>query len=86
MAQVLTVASLVALAGWLGWRYSERLSERRHQPAGSAAQPALSETPYDRRTPQLSAQDFLHGATELAFGVVILGLAFFMLMWVIATG
>jgi hypothetical protein len=33
-----------------------------------------------------SARDFLFGATDLAFGVVILGLGFFMLMWVIATG
>jgi hypothetical protein len=33
-----------------------------------------------------SAREFLFGATDLAFGVVILGLGFFMLMWVIATG
>ncbi|HZR22986.1 MAG TPA: hypothetical protein VFA59_05310 [Vicinamibacterales bacterium] len=33
-----------------------------------------------------SARDFLFGAADLAFGAAILGLGFFMLMWVIATG
>jgi hypothetical protein len=40
----------------------------------------------DRRADQTSARDFITGAADLAFGVVILGLGFFMLMWVIATG
>ena len=40
----------------------------------------------DRRVYYASARDFLTGAADLAFGVVILGLGFFMLMWVIATG
>jgi hypothetical protein len=40
----------------------------------------------DRRESSASANDWLFGATNLAFGVVILGLGFFMLMWVIATG
>jgi len=40
----------------------------------------------DRRMHSSSARDFLAGATDLAFGVAILGLGFFMLMWVIATG
>jgi hypothetical protein len=40
----------------------------------------------DRRVHHTSARDFLSGAADLAFGVVILGLGFFMLMWVIATG
>jgi hypothetical protein len=40
----------------------------------------------DRRAYTPSAREFLFGATDLAFGVVILGLGFFMLMWVIATG
>lgn len=40
----------------------------------------------DRRVHSSSARDFLAGATDLAFGVAILGLGFFMLMWVIATG
>ena len=39
-----------------------------------------------RRATPASARDFLSGATDLAFGVMILGLTFFMLMWVIATG
>ena len=38
----------------------------------------------ERRT--ASAPDWLRGAANLTFGVVILGLGFFMLMWVIATG
>jgi len=33
-----------------------------------------------------SARDWLFGAANLAFGVMILGLGFFMLMWIIATG
>jgi hypothetical protein len=40
----------------------------------------------ERRVYTPSAQDWLSGATDLAAGVVILGLGFFMLMWVIATG
>jgi hypothetical protein len=40
----------------------------------------------DRRVYQASAREFLFGAGDLAFGAVILGLGFFMLMWVIATG
>lgn len=40
----------------------------------------------DRRVYRSSARDFLFGAADLAFGVVLLGLGFFMLMWVIATG
>jgi hypothetical protein len=40
----------------------------------------------DRRVYTPSARDWLYGATDLAFGVMILGLGFFMLMWVIATG
>jgi hypothetical protein len=40
----------------------------------------------DRRVYTASAREFLFGASDFAFGVVILGLGFFMLMWVIATG
>jgi len=40
----------------------------------------------ERRDYTPSASDWLYGATNLAFGMVILGLGFFMLMWVIATG
>jgi hypothetical protein len=39
----------------------------------------------DRRAYRSSARDFLYGAADLAFGVFILGLGFFMLMWMIAT-
>jgi hypothetical protein len=40
----------------------------------------------ERRGYATSATDWLSGAADMAFGVVILGLGFFMLMWVIATG
>ena len=40
----------------------------------------------DRRAQHTTANQFIAGAADLAFGVVILGLGFFMLMWVIATG
>jgi len=40
----------------------------------------------DRREYLPSARDWLFGAADLAFGVLILGLGFFMLMWMIATG
>jgi hypothetical protein len=40
----------------------------------------------DRRVYNASARDFVSGAANLAFSVLILGLGFFMLMWVIATG
>ena len=38
MAQVLTVASILAVVGLLGWRYADRLFGRRHQAAGPAGQ------------------------------------------------
>jgi len=40
----------------------------------------------ERRDYAPSAKDWLSGATDMAFGVVILGLGLFMLLWVIATG
>lgn len=40
----------------------------------------------DRRSTSISARDFLFGIGEMAFGLAILGLGFFMLMWAIATG
>jgi hypothetical protein len=88
MAQVLTVASIIALAALLGWRYGDRLFERRQPAAGPVGpdQPIGRQQQFDRRAPQASAQDFLHGAADLTFGFLILGLGFFMLMWVIATG
>ena len=83
MAQVLTVSSILALVGLLGWRYADRLFER-HQPAGSAA-PRPIERDLERPIYKASAHEFLHGAADLTVGIVILGLGFFMLMWVIAT-
>ena len=40
----------------------------------------------DRRDYPTSARDWLIVSTDMAFGVIILGLGFFMLMWVIYTG
>ena len=71
MAQILTMASLVALMGWLGWH------RRRPHPVQHA--------PIERRIYKAPANEFLRGAADLTFGFVILGLGFFMLMWVIAT-
>jgi hypothetical protein len=51
----------------------------------ASVQRHLRET-IDRRGSVCSARDFLFGASDLAFGVVILGLGVFMLMWMIATG
>jgi hypothetical protein len=51
----------------------------------ASVQKHLRET-IDRRAAVRSARDFLFGAADLAFGVVILGLGVFMLMWMIATG
>jgi hypothetical protein len=75
MAQLLTVASLLAVVGWLGRRYA--ISARRHA--------AIHRRAVERRVYKASAQDFLRGAADLTFGMVIFGLGFFMLMWVIAT-
>jgi hypothetical protein len=49
-------------------------------------QTELRETIDRRRPAPRSAREFLHGAADLAFGAMILGLGFFMLMYVIATG
>ena len=78
MAQILTVASLLALLGWMGWRFAS--SARRQQPAIPR-----QEFEVERPIYKASAQDFLRGAADLTFGMVIFGLGFFMLMWVIAT-
>jgi hypothetical protein len=87
MAQVLTVASIIALVGLLGWRYADRLFERRQPVAGPGGRDqVLERPPFERSVPKASAQDFLHGAADLTFGFLILALGFFMLMWVIATG
>jgi hypothetical protein len=49
-------------------------------------QQRLRQTIDRRRSAPVSASAFLHGAADLAFGAMILGLGFFMLMYVIATG
>lgn len=87
MAQVLTVASILVVVGLLGWRYADRIFGRRHQAAGPAGrdQP-IEPQQFDSHLYRASAQDFLHGAADLTFGFLILGLGFFMLMWLIATG
>jgi hypothetical protein len=84
MAQVLAVATILALVGLLGWHYADRLFERRQHPAGSAV-PRPVEQAVERPVYKASAHEFLHGAADLTVGIVILGLGFFMLMWVIAT-
>ncbi len=87
MAQILTVASVLALVGLLGWHFADKLFERRQEAAGPAGhEPSIKRRQFERRVYKASARDFLHGAADLTFGVVILGLGFFMLMWVIATG
>lgn len=86
MAQILTVATILAVVGLLGWHYADRIFERRRQPSASAGREAIDRQLFERGVYKASAQDFLHGAADLTFGVVILGLGFFMLMWVIATG
>jgi hypothetical protein len=50
------------------------------------AQSALRQTVDRRRPAPRSAREFLHGAADLAFGAMILGLGVFMLMYMIATG
>jgi hypothetical protein len=86
MAQILTVATILAVVGLLGWHYADRIFERRRQTAGSTGRETIDRQLFERGVYKASAQDFLHGAADLTFGVVILGLGFFMLMWVIATG
>jgi hypothetical protein len=86
MAQVLTVASILALVGF-GWFFRERFFKSLGRAAGSAGHaPASEPDQVQRAIYKASAQDFLRGSADLTFGFVILGLGFFMLMWVIATG
>ncbi len=87
MAQILTVAFVLALAGLLWWRYGDHLSARWHQPAGSAASEIhINRERFPRPIHRASANEFLRGAADITFGVLILALGFFVLMWVIATG
>lgn len=62
----------------MGRRYSPPRAERR------AVYDQLRELIDHRAT--TNARDFLFGAADLAFGMLLLALGFFMLMWVIATG
>jgi hypothetical protein len=78
MAQRLTFASIRSIVDSFGWTHpGQWLGARRHAagPGGSHQRPVY----------RASAQEFLHGAADLTFGLKILGLGFFMLMWVIAT-
>lgn len=87
MAQVLTVVSLAAVAALLWWRHANRLlAWKRHLPGAHAQELSIDHSPFGRDVYRASAHDFLHGAADLTFGVVILALGFFLLMWVIATG
>jgi hypothetical protein len=87
MAQILIVAFILALAGLLWWRYGEHVAARWHQTAGFAAfDIEIDRERFPRPIHRASPNDFLHGAADITFGVVILALGFFMLMWMIATG
>jgi hypothetical protein len=86
MAQVITVASFARIAAWLGWRHGARLPAGKRQVDASASPPAADHRLFGREIYKAPANDFLHGAADLTFGILILGLGFFMLMWVIATG
>lgn len=77
MAQVLTAAIILAMSDCWGGLSAYRLSERRRQTGNSAWREAFERQP---------APGFLHGAADLTFGVVILGLGFLRLLWVIASG
>jgi hypothetical protein len=87
MAQLLTVVSLLALAGLLAWGHAERLSawwDRAHFSGRRAS--AIHVETIQRPIYKASAHDFLRGAADLTFGAIILCLGFFLLMWLIATG
>ena len=85
MAQIVTIASILALVGLLGWRYADRLFERRQHAGPTVDRHTTDRLDFERGVYRAPAQDFLRGAADLTFGIVILGLGFFMLMWVIAT-
>jgi hypothetical protein len=85
MAQIVTIASILALVGLLGWCYADRLFERREHAGTTVDRHTADRLDFERGVYRASAQDFLHGAADLTFGIIILGLGFFMLMWVIAT-
>ena len=84
MAQVLTVASILAVVGLLGWRYADRRFDRRHH-AASPAGPDQVREPQQRATLQGVGAGFPAAQPNLV-RFLIIGLGFFMLMWVIAAG
>jgi hypothetical protein len=84
MAQLLTIASILALVGLLGWRFARLF--HRQRPARSTGHGYAGGDESAQVFYRAPANDFLRGAADLTFGAVILGLGFFMLMWVIATG
>ncbi len=85
MAQILTLASLVALMWWLGWHNPGPLARPGHHHVRVRHRQPADRAPFERRIYRAPANEFLRGAADLTFGVVILGLGFFMLMWMIAT-
>ena len=85
MAQLLTIASILVVVGLLGWRYA-RLFDHDHAADSSSDGHALGAHEFTRPVYKAPANEFLRGAADLTFGALILGLGFFMLMWVIATG
>ena len=85
MAQVITAASFARVATWLGWRQGSRLFTSRRPVDASAPPQAADHRLFGREIYKAPANDFLHGAADITFGILILGLGFFMLMWLIAT-
>jgi hypothetical protein len=87
MGQIITVVSILARVRLLGRDYVDRLvtwwSGGR---SSNVVHTATDGQEFERPIYKASAHEFLHGAADLTFGLLILGLAFFMLMWVIATG
>ena len=87
MVQVLTGVSVLTLLGLLAWGYAEHWVKWWHRGVRSLGlQPATGLEELERPIYKAPARDFLHGVADLTFGLVILGLGFFMLMWIIATG
>ena len=66
------------------------IADGREHPAPRAQLAAIQErlrrSVDGRASPPSSAREFLAGAASFALGILIIGLGFFMLMWVIATG
>lgn len=87
MVQVLTGVSVLTLLGLLAWGCTDHLVNWWHRGVRSlGVQPAIHVDECERPIYRAPAHDFLHGVADLTFGLLILGLGFFMLMWVIATG